>query len=281
MGAMHPLVIQKALGAVVVALSVATLAPGQMWIAFSVFGQGHFLGAYYYQWKAGKVKPKGLLLFAALAAGAITLAILTGDYLLFAFVASTLFLVHHCIDEITLFGKERSIARTIEILPPLVVFITFAGDQLWGTSLTAYALAVAGTIYVIYVAGIAMRRVQADILSAYFFGIFCGLAALYALFPSVAPEYLTGSVILFHYACWYVHYYFRFAGMPERRRAYVIDMLAIHGVVFSLFALFVYTTWGGISLSFVFAPIFFYIWATLHIIFSFRPRDFAALVQWR
>jgi len=275
------LIIQKTLGIAAVAVAIAALAPGQMWIAFSVLGQGHFLGAYYYQWNAGKIRTRGVLLFAALAATAIALAIMTGDYLLFAFVASTLFLAHHFHDEITLFGKERSLARTLEILPPLLVFVVFASDRIWGTVLIGVAFVFAGIIYALYGTGIFLRRIRPDGLSVYFLVIFCGLAILYAVYPTIAPEYLTGSVIIFHYICWYVHFYFKCAEAPERRRMYVMDMLAIHGIVFILFAIFLYSSLGSRALAFVFAPIFFYIWATLHIIFSIRLRDYSALLRWR
>src|SRR6185436_105773 len=129
---------------------------------------------------------------------------------------------------------------------------------------------VALLMWVTHACFVASGRHTPDALSAYFFVITLGLVIVGRWFlQSIDPQVVIGSVILFHYVCWYVHFYFRFASKPERQRQYIWDMIGIHIIVFASYFLWRYSPLG-FPLLYVFAPVFFYIWAILHIIFSIR-----------
>lgn len=274
------LLVQKAAGIGLVAFAISFFTVNEIALAFSVLGQGHFLAAYYYQWKAGKMRLTWVLAYCALAAILIVAVIITRRAEWFALGAGILFFIHHFQDEATLFGKERSFFRLLEQLPPVILYSVLMADALFGTSIAFPTLVIIAALSLIYAYALLTKKYSSDALSAYLFLITAGLAAIAWFGVRVAPEVLFGSVILFHYVCWYIHFYFRLASNKERQLGYVRDMLAIHGIVFSCFALFTYTYWGSVLFSLVFLPIFFYIWAILHIVFSVRMSDYRDSLRW-
>jgi len=276
---MREVVIQKVLSGVLVALALMTLDAREIAVCFAVLGQGHFLGAYYYQWKAGKMRGTWVLVYALLAASLIAIGLLT-KVEWFMLAAGILFFIHHFQDEVTLFGKTRSIPRTLEQLGPIFLYSALMSDALFATSLVLPVLALVAVLVLVSIALFLVKKYTPDALSAYLLTLTLGLAAIGYSDVQIAPEKLFGSVVLFHYACWYIYFYFRFANNAERQRAYIIDMLAIHGIVFVSYALYLYTYWGNSTLTVVFAPVFFYIWAILHILFSIRLGDYRDALRW-
>ena len=274
------LVIQKGISFALVALAIAYLSPLQIGLGFSVLGQGHFLGAYYYQWKAGKIKPMWFLAYAVLAMALFTLAIATHRFEWFALGAGVLFFTHHFQDEVTLFGKERSFARALEQIPPIALYSTLTADALFGISSALFAVGATLASLALYALIVRYRSYTPDALSVYLWLVAAGLIVLWTTGIRMAPEALLGSVILFHYICWYVHFYFRFANDKEKQHRYVREMLTVHAIVFGFYAVFVYTTWGSLNLGYIFLPIYFYIWAILHIVFSVRLTDYRAILRW-
>lgn len=274
-------VIQKTLALGLLGLAIAFLSPIQMALAFSVLGQGHFLGAYYYQWKAKKIRTFWACVYVALAALFFYIAVSTHRLEWFVLCAGVLFFIHHFFDEVTLWGKERSFFRALELTPPILLYSSFTADVLFGTALTVYASALSVALMLVYVFFVARKLYVPDALSIYFALITISLLFLkWIVAASIAPETLLGSVILYHYICWYIYFYFRFAKDATKQSMYVREMLAIHAIVFGVYAVFLYTTWGSLNLGYVFLPIYFYIWAILHILFSVRMSDFRAFLKW-
>jgi hypothetical protein len=272
-------VIQKVLGLVIVAGTIFFLNPLQIALAFSVLGQGHFLGAYYYQWKAGKMTARWLGVFALMAVVFFTGAVFLERLEFLALGASILFFIHHFQDEVTLFGKERSIFRTLEQLPPVLLYSALTADVLLGTALTTLAIYATAVVVALYLVAIIRRLHTPDILSSFLFLVTAGLALVWFSQIAVAPQILIGSVILFHYVSWYVYFYFRFAPKPERQWAYLQDMVVINILALAAFAVWMTAPWAA-GLSYVFGPAFFYVWAILHILTSVRFADYRSTLRW-
>lgn len=273
------IVIQKVLGFGIVAAAILYFTPMQLVVCFSVLGQGHFIGAYLYQWKAGKIKAKWVMLFAGLGLLLFIPAYLTERVEWFALGAGVLFFIHHFQDEVTLWGKERSKYRFLEQLPPMVLFSTLAADRLLGTSFTKPATIALLLPLFAYIYTVAKRKYKPDALSAYLFVISAGLAAISWSGLPIASEVVLSSVILLHYVCWYVYFYFRFANNSERLWTYIADMAIVHIVIFAAFALFLYTELGNAIFVYLFGTIYFYIWTILHILSSIRRKDYRALIS--
>lgn len=277
---MRELAIQKFLGVLIVGAAFLFLTPLQIGIATVVFGHGHFLGAYYYQWKAGKMTPTWLILFFGAALILFSLAIYSKSIELFAIGTSILFFVHHFQDEVTLFGKERSLFRSLEQLQPILLYSALAIAAIFVSPIPFALVCIAAVFLVAYIIAIALRAYKPDILSIYFLGIAAVLYALWFFDVALTSRSLLGSVLLFHYVCWYVHFYFRFAQNPERQRSYIYDMIGVHVIVFVAFAMIYAIPGASIPLEYVFGTIFFYVWAILHIVFSVRLQDYRTLLRW-
>ena len=265
--------IQKGVAFGAVAVALLTLSPFQMALCFAVLGQGHFIASYYYRWKSTGTSARTTLLFVT-AVLAIFYAAGFASFEHIAFLAGLLFFLHHFQDEPLLWGKERSFMRTLEQIPPVLLYSALASDTLFDTALFFPALlgsALVALTYAIYAANIAHAP---DTLSAYLFSVAGVVASLRLLLgPDMPPEHLFGSIILFHYTSWYVHYYFKSAARAASEE-YVLDMLAVHGVVFFAYAMFLFVPKGHTLLQYVFLPLSFYLWAILHILFTVRPNDY-------
>lgn len=272
------LVIQKTLGVFSVALALILLSPAQIGHTMSVLGQGHFWGAYYYQWKAGKISWWWIASFAALS---ITLFLIAAaiDVAWLALGAGVLFLIHHFQDEVTLFGKNRSLYRLLEQLQPILLYLAFLIPSLFGGRFPAPIITCALILLVLYCFILVLRWHTPDVLSVYFLSIALALYILWFLDVMIESRLLLGSLVLFHYVVWYAHFYFRFTPHPARQFQYCIDMLVINALAVALF---------GITFFLEIAPLFnalflihaFYIWAIVHIIFSVRISDYRDSLRW-
>lgn len=274
------LLIQKVLGVCIVALAITFFSPLQIALLFIIFGQGHFLGAYYYQWKAGKMTTRWLMLFCALVVVLFALAIMTRALDWFILATSILFFFHHFQDEVTLFGKNRSLFRSLEQLPPILFYSAFVVVPFFGSTFALSLVILAFTLLVLYVGAIALGAYRPDALSAYLLLIAGVLCALWLSGIAIPSKTLLGAIILFHYVCWYVHFYYRFASNPVRQKQYIWDMLSIHVVVFMAYGLFVYTAWGNMIFGYFFLPLYFFVWTIVHIVFSIRPSDYRSSLRW-
>jgi len=275
------IVIQKLFGFILVGAAIAYLTPLQIGLCFSVFGQGHFLGAYYYQWKAGKMKMKWVIVYAVLTIALFYWAVALHQYAYIALSAAVLFFIHHFQDEVTLFRKERSLMRTLEQLPPIILFSSLAGDALLRSDFTLAASLFSIAVFILYVILSVIRRESPDVLGVYYWLITAGLLSLFFFHVHPAPETLMGSVVLFHYVCWYVFFYFRFASNPAKQLVYIRDMFAVHGVVFGTYVLWIAGPVATqIAFGYIYLPVYFYIWAILHILFSVRIADYKAALRW-
>lgn len=267
-------IVQKLWGIALVALAFFTLTPEQVSTLFIVFGQGHFLAAYLYQWKAGKIGGRWLLIYAVFAAVLFGLAIFTGSVEWFALVTSIIFFIHHFQDEASLFGKEHSVFRALEQAQPVLLYSALIVSPLLRETVALSLVVVSALLLSVYAGAVIYGLHKPDAMSAYLYLISGVLGALWMSGVSIPMQLLMGAVILFHYMCWYVYYYYRFAKNPERQRAYVRDMLGVHAVVFAAYALFVYTAPGAMVFGYFFLPIFFFVWTLLHIGSSVRLSDY-------
>lgn len=276
---MRAILVQKCIAFSVVAASLALLTPLQMFLLIVVFGHAHFLAAYYYQWKAGKWTLQRLGAFIAATAGLLIAAtVLTLDW--FIVCSAIIFYLHHFQDEPLLFNTTRSAYRTLELYAPFSVFCAVSADLMLGTHITPYVL-LSTCLALICILMFALRgSYRPDALSWYLCAVTAGVSMLWFSGISLPPEKFIGSIILFHYISWLVYFYFRFGFEPIRQKAYGIDMLAIHGVVFLVLAIALYGGPALTPLMIVFSPIFFYIAALLHIFFTVRPSDYRAAITW-
>lgn len=276
------IVIQKVIAFGLVVPALFLLDAKEITMAFIVFGQGHFIAAYYYQWRAGKIGDRWLAYYGAGAALLFAYAYITQAFELIALVTMFVFLVHHFQDEVLLFGKERSLIRTLEQISPIMLYTALIGDALYGSQVAPIIAYGVLALLVVYGVCIALFKTYApDTLSWYFGIITAGLLYIALANVRVDASALAGLVILNHYVCWYVHFYFRFEQNIPRLKSYIRDMLVINGIVIAAFCAFLFSAPLQPLLAWVFAPIYFYTWTILHILSSVRKSDYQEALRWR
>lgn len=261
-------------GSFVLALTaVLILSRHQIVDAFIVFGQGHFLLAYLYQWRAGKVGHTYLTLYATASFVLILgLACLPDIYEWSLIVAGTIFAAHFFFDEYFIHQISTEWKRQSLGVVFIALFCSVLVQSAFGISFATAAIVLAIAAITLFVMG---NRETVDI---FFLGCTALLAAMLVIPWILSIEVMLGFIVLFHYARWYTHFYFRLRTHAERFREYVRDVVVINGFIVALFAVFVASSRSTI-LVYMFAPTYFYAWTILHVLFSVRvPPWFRARV---
>lgn len=263
-------IVQKTAGIAFIICALVALSPLQTALLVSALGQGHFLLAYLYQWKAGKVSYRGAAFFAVAAICFFALALSGVRFEWFITLVAAFFFMHHVYDETTLTGLAQTRFRPLEQLLIIAPASALMADSAFGTNLFLWSLwlnaALVGALIILSARG----KHDFDVLSAYFAIATLTIVGVgWALPDTRASQLVTSGIILFHYVCWYLFYYARLRQNPVRRTAYVRDVILVHAVVLPLFLAFIFDWRGAYWLSFIFAPVSFYVWAALHIGVSF------------
>ena len=306
--------LEKFLSIALVAILLLLLPPLEIQEAIIVFGQGHFLACYYYQYKYGQIDRTYLIKYF------IALALLFGGYILYpnlfilVTVASIYFVLHLSVDERFLWKDSPNLQRGLALLPFLILYtglifdsiyvghVTFKNASWWvpagkltvpilGLWVTPYCLLAAGVALLVYFIYLWIKGARVETHDIYFLMGVAMMAALYITGHAPTHYYLMGSIILFHYSSWYVHYLVRWKDDRPRRNRYILNMLMINGLVF---ALYVFYRWAphaltvefipreifpfkspthGSVLAYLFSPGYFYLWTLMHFVSTARFSD--------
>ena len=280
---MKAILLEKCL-ALALTLGLVSYYPWQQVVLlYIVFGQGHFLIAYLYQYKAGKMTG------SYLATAAISLALICGIYFtwpnekLLVAITTIYFLAHMLLDEMYLLrlpmdlGRSpMSLGRLLEMSPILLLYSARVVEALFSSvtrgsfSFGRVCLA-ASWLAVLALMGLVLaKQYKLDVRSIYFLSASAFL--LWAFHTrwlySIPTGKLTGFVIIYHYLCWYFHYFLQLKS-GVKKRTYISRVLVVNAIVISAFLY-----WGKAGIGkFFFQRDFFYIWTLLHLITSTRPKD--------
>ncbi|MFN8613449.1 MAG: hypothetical protein U0931_38275 [Vulcanimicrobiota bacterium] len=260
-------------------------------LAMILLGQGHFLMAYLYQGLAGKITRGYALRYL------FWLGLIVAIYWSHPFpsgltaVATIYFAVHMALDEfyltrlpLRLRESPMHLGRWLEMLPLIVTYAAAVSDAVlsrgaWPQfpALLGPSLMVSGLAYLAYFMLIWLRGYRPDWRSCYFLlaGASLDVAAKLGWLYLIPAPKLSGFIILFHYFCWYIHY---FLSLPSAslKSVYLLRAAVVNGLVFSLYA-----GLGQQGLGWVFfQEQNFYIWTLLHLITSTRTEDLRGLVRW-
>lgn len=262
----------------IVTLAILILLPAEHFLlAFVVLGQGHFLMTYLYQWKGKKIGWRYLTTYA-LALGVLaylTTFVLSLSILLL--ITGSVFALHFFYDEARLYARDNGISLGLVWYPALLFFLTlikilYAVDVL--------PVIVVGTL--LFVLQTAHRQEGNDPhrSTRMYMGVFSAvLLALLILPLSISATAVLGSIILYHYMSWYVHYFFRLRDAKRPAGPYLKNGLIVNTLVIGCFALYFLLPSNGAhtALSFFFTEQYFYLWTLLHIFFA--SNEFFAAVR--
>lgn len=255
-----------------------------------VLGQGHFLLAYFYQARAGKIRSFYVLNYLFWAA-LILLVYWAHPFAAgLTAVATVYFAWHMAVDEfyltrlpLRLSESPLHLGRLLEMLPLMLVYAAAVVDamlahgvwrqfpELMGPALQCTSLGL-----VAYLALIAFRGYRPDARSCYFLlaGGLLDVAAKFGWLQQVPAPKLSSFIILFHYFSWYLHYYSSLdAG---RRPLYLGHVAVVNGAMLSVYGFFGLQGPGWL----LFQEQNFYLWTLMHLISSTRRGDLLALLRW-
>ena len=257
---------------IAVALAALYFPFSDFMLAGVVLGQGHFMLAYLYQAEAKKLPPRKLIILLG-AFAFFTWLVFTLPPLWSVFVAAVAFLVHFAIDEVRLTTNRYSLFTALESAPFVLLYGALFADTLFGSSTFLWALCVAG-VFLFALAALSFSKKRAPNLASYvaFAWILLTLVA-YVLFKEVAhfnPLLLFWGIVLIHISIWYDAYYVRLKPLPAKEKEYLLRTALLNALL--IVCAFLWMS-GFSFFDTLFAPLFYYAWALLHIASSFRGNE--------
>ncbi len=248
----------------IAALAVFALPFTYVMYAYILVGQAHFLMAYLYQYRGGKITRT--YLFVALALGAAATLYLTsgiGITPLFI-IAGTIFSAHFALDEFTLHGEPLSTSRIATIVgfatlhSSLIIVVAFP-------TLSYLGFVVGGMLALLILIRTLFSKSAPSRAEYYLWFI----AAILFFFATVIgmPSHILGIIVILHFVNWYVGYGDRLKGVPAAARRYWKEVAATLALSSSL--LLLYLLFSIPFLDVFFDLTYFYLWTAAHIVLSF------------
>jgi hypothetical protein len=282
-------ILEKILSAATAAGLVVSFDWRTVILVMIVLGQGHFLIAYLYQARAGKIDRHyavNYLCWAAFIVGCYTANPFPAGLTV---IATIYFAVHMAVDEVYLTrlplqlgNSPMHLGRLLEILPVIALYAATVSDGMLARGawpgfppLLPASLLLSALVAVLYLALVVTRLYRPDTRSLYFLGAGTTLFAFaqQGWLQSLPTPLFSSFLILFHYFNWYLHYYLSLP--PEQGPAYLARVLLINLLVVALYLGFGDRGPGWI----LFQEQNFYLWTLLHLISSTRLADFQGALR--
>jgi len=239
--------------------------------AYIASGQAHFLMAYLYLFRAGRMNIRYVVVAVLLVLLAVWYFMSGMSYLPLFLVAGTLFAAHFSYDEFTLHQEPMHRASWLLVTAFTLLFL-----------LLVLAIVLPVFPWILYGAPLLigsyafmrfrMHRVPSK-AERYIWFVAIALVAL-AVFGFAAQ--VLGVIILLHVANWYVGYAARLSKRPAQLRRYYLEAFVSLALMIVLVVVFMRTGESMLAVFFGVAP--YYAWAFAHIVLSFmttvsgRPR---------
>lgn len=246
--------------------------------AIIVFGQVHFLLAYFFtnvQQKIDRFYVRRFL-WCLLGVGFLAVATyLSPTYFPWLILLTgTIFAAHYTADFLKLSGLQGSAPPLIGIVGLMFIFMAAFLARLF-PAFTALILAT--FLLGISSAGYFLLKNRFFLESTHsFFCIFYGLHAGIAgwltwnAIDAISINQILGMIIFTHYVHWYLYSFVRY---QEKLSFYLDTVLWGHLLVFAAFLLYVLAPHSGLPFLF-FHPAFFYGWTLIHIFMTVRVADY-------
>jgi hypothetical protein len=257
------------------------LSPDQMQGTFIMLGHGHFVSAFIYRFKASRdpfrFSTDWLLTAAAIFSGYFlfrnfaVLVTVTAIYTMLHFLLDERFLLENNLSEFSQWASGLLILALTILYAGMIVSDIFPAVNM-GLFLLGAILFVG--LYCV----VKIWRWQPFSLvdNAMLAGCLLMLW-LYCRHIHVQATYLIGTVTLFHYAHWYIHYYFRVRSSRERKKEYLLTVGFLNSVIISGFLMALYCRQNsfiaGALYRAIWFPESFYLWTLVHLATTTRLSD--------
>ena len=241
------------------------LGPYEALVTFIVLGQGHFLLAYLYKWRAGRIKPSGLTWYLLLAVVIFSLPLFFTPETIFL-LAAVLFSVHFFFDEARILEGEDQKVSLLAMLPPIGLFLSLVAYKELDIDLVPAAII--GSVITLLGLLNSKDSTAAANPNVWYVNVFAVFFAfLYLLDVPLSGETIFGAIIVMHIVTWYIYYYHKTYSRLDVNSRYITDVLLINVAILILF--FGYVNSESFNLlAYFFEPVYYYCWAMLHIVSS-------------
>ena len=236
---------------------------------FIVLGQGHFIGAYIYQFLAGRLAWWKVVLYASLFVLLWAMFINTRSLNLLLALTAVVFSAHFIWDSSRILGNRELLPAVITRLPPFMFFSAFVVERIYGTQLILFATLFTVLMFGVYIFCIALKRFRYDASDLLFIGGTFGFWLLITINQNLSTWIAFGFIILYHYIQWYVFYWKRCANDKEKLHKYIRNILISNAVAILAFFFWKISNTSGV-MKYFFEPEHFYLWTLVHIVSCIR-----------
>lgn len=247
-----------------------------------ILGMGHFALTYIYQFKAGKIDnayiARWLLLFFLLIFGVYQTDISQG----FMYLSMGYFVMHFLYDERHMYQEDTDFIGWLRISPILFLYLVFILGLLIPEMRVLHSskVIIGGSVLLLLSYFIVFRWRGEKIYPSDLYLLLVYFGSIFLLFVAY-PRMLLGFqsmytlVVLLHVYNWYLKYFEKYADDQDSLISFVGTLVLVNAALFATFLLIKISNAGALLPVFniLFSLEGFYIWATLHFIFTFRRQD--------
>ncbi len=236
---------------------------------FIVFGQGHFLLAYFYMYKAGKITTNKVIQFIVAFAAIFVLYQYVMGHSLLLFATAFYFIVHFTLDLFFLDGKQINLTRSLIACAPFYcvafsrVFLYIGFEDI---SNFLYFATIPSIVLPMIVKEISLfHRIALSTFALLVFGY------TYVSTDWWGYHYFMSIIMISHYIMWYV--YFLIVKDTAFIKPYLMHVIGLNAI---LVALFLFTQYVGKTIfvdTILFSEDIFYIWTWMHYLATMRTPE--------
>jgi hypothetical protein len=256
-----------------VAVFILTVPVPNIYHAVVILGQAHFLLAYLYQFKTGKIN------FSYIAKYIVVFVAIFGSYFLYGpnslpgFLAGAYFVIHFLYDERYLMSEPTSFEGWLRLSPFIVVCFPHLLLQ-YGIDIYEPAKNISLFFFSAYIISRIINKKPVTEQDAYFLITFT--ACYFLTFSSYAPSQtqVLNFIILVHYGNWYLNYLIKFKDKPAAFKTLSIEILLCNALMLILF--YYHSIEHASMLSgfkYFFSNDYFSLWTIMHYLVTFRSTD--------
>lgn len=241
--------------------------------AVVILGQAHFLLAYLYQYKAGKINARYIIKYA------IVFILLFGSYYLYGWSAllSTsagfYFVIHFLYDERHLMSEPTSFEGWLRLCP-LIVICTPHLFLLYGLNFFEPAKSISLLLAGLYITSRITSKKAITVQDIYFLIIFITCYFMVFSLKDPSQTQVLNFIILVHYGNWYLNYLVKFRSKPVAFKTLSYEMAICNALM--LFLFYYYSIQPTPILSgfkYFFHGDYFSLWTLMHYLVTFRSSD--------
>ncbi len=251
-----------------------------------IFGQAHFIIAYFYRNKAGKIDGSYLKMFSyvSVIVGLLAFFVYKNVYFFpyWIFFTLIIFVTHYILDEFKL--NEGEVILNNRILAVGAAVFSFTAlfiKKIFDISNININFLLFSASLLLLISFLATNKKSifkfTKELNITLFFLLLNIVTPFTLllFSKVTIIHISAFIILYHYIRWYVYYYqkFELSDNCQELYFYLDTVMWIHAFVFMLYVQYSISPNAGV-LHYIFTPLFFYGWTIIHIIMSVRRSDY-------